>query len=76
MKNFQKGFKKHFNAYLFISPFFILFLVFQLFPMIWSLVLSFTEWNGLGPKEFVGVQNYVMLAKDPTFWTTVQNTFL
>ena len=76
MKNFQKGFKKHFNAYLFISPFFILFLVFQLFPMIWSLVLSFTEWNGLGPKEFVGVQNYVMLAKDPTFWTTVQNPFL
>lgn len=74
--SFKAGLRKYFNAYLFISPFFILFLIFQLFPMLWSLVLSFTEWNGLGPKEFVGLKNYTMLFQDAMFLETVWNTFL
>ncbi len=39
------------TIYLFISPFFILFAIFQFFPLVWSFYMSFHEWNGLGPME-------------------------
>ncbi|MEW6047001.1 MAG: sugar ABC transporter permease [Bacillota bacterium] len=63
--------------YLFISPFYILFAVFGLFPLFFSLYLSFQSWNavgGLGAIEWVGLENYVYLATDPWFWKSVWNT--
>lgn len=72
---FLRGIKKYGAAYLFISPFFILFFIFQLFPMIWSVFLSFTEWDGLGEKEFIGFANYEMLFQDNIVLTAVGNTF-
>lgn len=73
---FLRGIRKYGSAYLFISPFFILFFIFQLFPMIYSIFLSFTEWDGLGAKEFVGLDNYVMLFKDSIFLEAFGNTFI
>ncbi|MBS4206686.1 sugar ABC transporter permease [Bacillus sp. FJAT-50079] len=72
----MKAFKKYRNPYLFISPFFILFFIFQLFPMIWTLKISFTEWNGLGDPKSVGLDNYKLLMKDYMFWDAVKNTFI
>ncbi|MCF4119799.1 sugar ABC transporter permease [Antribacter sp. KLBMP9083] len=63
-------------AYVAIAPFFILFLCFGLYPTIYSLVLSFQKWNGLGAPEWVGLDNYVRLASDDTFWLSVRNTFV
>lgn len=48
-------------AYLFISPFFILFFIFQAFPIGYSVYLSLFEWDGLGPMEYVGLKNYDFL---------------
>lgn len=48
-------------AYLFISPFYILFLVFGFFPVLFSIYLSFHKWKGLGSMEFVGLKNYTYL---------------
>jgi lactose/L-arabinose transport system permease protein len=48
-------------AYLFISPFFILFFIFQAFPVGYSVYLSLFEWDGLGPMEYVGLKNYHFL---------------
>lgn len=62
------------HAYLFISPFFLLFLVFQLYPLIWSFALSFYKWNGLTQKVFVGLDNFRQLISDSQFWTTMYNT--
>ena len=62
-------------GYLFIAPFYLLFLVFQLYPMLWSLVLSFYEWNGIGPQTFVGLQNYAAVLRDPMFFDAMVNTF-
>lgn len=62
-------------GYLFIAPFYLLFLVFQLYPMLWSLVLSFYEWNGIGPQTFVGLRNYAAVLRDPMFWDAMVNTF-
>lgn len=62
------------HAYLFISPFFLLFIIFQLYPLIWSFVLGFYKWNGLTNKVFVGLDNYRLLMGDGQFWTTMENT--
>ncbi|MBP1990648.1 carbohydrate ABC transporter permease [Paenibacillus eucommiae] len=73
---FMRAFKKYRNPYLFISPFFLLFIVFQLFPMVWSFFISFTEWNGMGEAKQVGMKNYVTLYHDYMFWDAVKNTFI
>ena len=62
------------HAYLFISPFFLRFVIFQLYPLIWSFVLGFYKWNGLTQKVFVGLDNYRMLLNDGQFWTAMYNT--
>ena len=63
-------------VYLFISPFFILFLIFQLLPFVWSFILSFYEWNGLQPIEFVGLSNYKTLFVDSMFLESLTNSFI
>ena len=61
-------------AYAYIAPFYILFLVFNLFPMVFGFALSFFRWDGLSDMHFIGVQNYGNLLKDPLFWKALQNT--
>jgi ABC-type sugar transport system permease subunit len=60
-------------AYLFVSPFFILFMVFSLYPILFSLYLSLNEWKGLGPLKFVGLDNFARLMSDPVFWKSMLN---
>jgi len=60
-------------AYTFISPFYILFAVFGLYPMLLSLYLSFTRWKGVGPIEFAGLVNFGLILKDKVFWQSMTN---
>ncbi|MBS4178259.1 carbohydrate ABC transporter permease [Lederbergia citrea] len=62
--------------YLFISPFYILFIIFGLFPIIFSLYLSFQKWDGIGQMEFVGLKQFKYLLSDNLFWQSVGNTFI
>jgi lactose/L-arabinose transport system permease protein len=59
--------------YLFISPFYILFLIFGVYPVLFSLYLSFTEWKGLGPIKFVGLKNFELLLRDKVFLQSMTN---
>lgn len=61
-------------AYAYIAPFYILFLIFNLFPMVSGFVLSFFRWDGLSEMHFVNVENYVNLFHDPLFWKALWNT--
>jgi multiple sugar transport system permease protein len=61
-------------AYGFLAPNFIAFFVLVLGPTIFSFVVGFTTWNGLGSPKWSGLQNYVRLARDPLFLTAVRNT--
>jgi ABC-type sugar transport system permease subunit len=62
------------QAYLFISPFFVLFAVFGIYPIIYSFVLSLYSWNAGKPWVYVGLGNYVdLLLNDPVFWFSVWN---
>ncbi len=63
-------------AYLFISPFYILFAVFGLYPLFFSIYLSFTKWNGRGIPTAVGLDNYVLLLKDNVFRQSLENGIL
>jgi lactose/L-arabinose transport system permease protein len=60
-------------AYIFISPFFILFAIFGLYPMLLSVYLSFAEWKGLGPIELVGFENFRRIFSDRVFWQSMRN---
>lgn len=60
-------------GYVFISPFYILFAIFGLYPLLFSFVLSFTDWKGRGELNFIGWKNYELMLKDKVFWQSVQN---
>ena len=62
--------------YIFISPFYILFLIFGLFPLVFSFILSFFLWDGMSPMEFVGIENYKYVLTDSWFWKSVFNTLV
>jgi cellobiose transport system permease protein len=65
-------------AYVFISPFYILFFLFSFFPVLFSIYLSFHKWKGLGPMEFVGLKNYTHLfgPGGKVFWQSILNGVL
>ena len=73
-KGFLHSVGRNRQAYLFISPFFLLFLLFGLYPIIYSLVLSLNEWHANKPWTYEGLKNYgTLLFKDPVFWTSLYN---
>lgn len=61
-------------GYAFISPFFILFGIFGLLPIIFTVYVSFFNWDLLGTQTFVGIDNYVELLKDNRFYQSLGNT--
>jgi multiple sugar transport system permease protein len=71
----QKELKRLGLGLLFISPWLVHFLVFQLWPMLASIYYSLTAYSVLKPPVFIGLQNYVvLLTDDPRFATTMYNT--
>jgi ABC-type sugar transport system permease subunit len=68
--------KRNGNAYLFIAPFFVLFSVFMIFPIGFSLWLSFYKWNGIKSPEYVGMANYSGLLTDTLFHRALLNTLI
>lgn len=62
--------------YLFISPFFIIFAIFGVFPIIYSGYISLHEWTGLNPPVFIGLRNYENLLQDNDFLIALRNTVL
>jgi cellobiose transport system permease protein len=69
--------RKYGMPYLFISPFFILFFTFALFPLVYTFWLSFSNWDGMSPAKFVGLANYIrLLTVDQFFKLSIANTFV
>jgi multiple sugar transport system permease protein len=61
-------------ALFFILPWIIGFLVFTAGPMLWSLFLSFTDYNVIRPPEPIGLENYEDLLGDRRVWLSLTNT--
>ena len=63
--------------YVFVSPFLVLFAVFGVFPLLFSLYLAFQSWeptSGLGAMSFVGLENFHFALHDEWFWKSLKNT--
>ena len=62
--------------YLYISPFFILFLIVGLFPLLYTGWVSVHDWNLIrGNQGFVGADNFSFVLQQPRFLTALRNTF-
>ena len=62
-------------GYLFIAPFFIAFVVFSLYPVIYTVFLSFQKWDGLSPITPLGWKNFSRLITDEVFYLSLWNSF-
>ncbi len=63
------------SPYLYISPFFILFALTGLFPLIYTAWVSVHEWNLIGGQgDFVGFDNFAFVLSNPPFWIALRNT--
>jgi multiple sugar transport system permease protein len=60
--------------YLCILPWIIGFLAFVAGPILSALWMSFTDWDILTPPSFIGLRNYVTLARANLFWTSLRVT--
>jgi cellobiose transport system permease protein len=64
-----------FSPYLYVSPFFLLFLVVGMFPLAYTAYVSVHEWGLIGGKgEYVGLDNYRAIFADRYFWRAMRNT--
>ncbi|WP_333834823.1 carbohydrate ABC transporter permease [Rubrimonas sp.] len=62
--------------YLFLTPFFVIFGLFWIFPIAASVYYSMTEWRGITPPVFIGVGNYLALINSPRFHRALGNTLV
>ncbi|WP_373229826.1 carbohydrate ABC transporter permease [Cohnella sp.] len=69
--------RKNKHAYVLMAPYFLIFAVFTVIPVLMSVVLSFTYFNMLEPPRWVGWDNYARLfVQDDVFLIALKNTFL
>lgn len=70
MKKLDKGYL----PYLMVSPYLLHLLVFSAFPVVFSIVLTFFNWNIISPMEWNGLGNWKHVLSDRLFWKSIFNT--
>ena len=74
---FWKQIVRYRQHYIMLIPFFLIFIVFTVWPVIMSVILSFTNYNVFETPKFVGWDNYVnLLVNDDVFVTAFRNTIV
>jgi len=76
LARWRRVIRRHRWPLLFVSPFFVLFAIFNVYPILFSFWLSLHDWPGLGPMEMVGLANYAELGHDTIFWNSMLNSAL
>lgn len=59
-----------------LLPAVLIFVVFAIIPIIWSMYYGFFDWKGLGSAKFIGFKNYEMMLQDPIFWRALKNNLI
>lgn len=62
--------------FIFLLPGLLFYILSVFYPIEESIRLSFMEWNGIGDKTFAGLQNYVTMFHDPTFYKSFLNNLI
>ncbi|GAA1822087.1 sugar ABC transporter permease [Luedemannella flava] len=63
------------TPYAYVAPFFLLFAVFGVYPLLYTAWVSLHDWDLLSAERpFIGLDNYNSVLSDPDFWNSVVNT--
>jgi multiple sugar transport system permease protein len=77
---FKQKIKKHWSKYgiiyIFLIPILIHFAIFQLFPIGFSLYITFMDWPIIGEPKFIGLKNWIQFLSDELAWKAIWNTVL
>ncbi|MCA2219552.1 carbohydrate ABC transporter permease [Jidongwangia harbinensis] len=74
-RHIQQGLRERLAPYAYIAPFFVLFFIFGLFPLLFTFYVALFEWNPIGEHRYIGLTNFTELFQDPRFWGALRNTF-
>lgn len=74
-RHVQHGLRERLAPYAYIAPFFLIFSIFGLFPLLFTFYVSLFDWNPIGEHRYVGLDNFSRLLDDPRFWGALRNTF-
>ncbi|MEU7935865.1 carbohydrate ABC transporter permease [Microbispora bryophytorum] len=70
----RRGFTEIIAPYAYITPFFVIFAVFGLIPLLFTFYVALFDWNPIGEHVFVGLDNFSGLLEDTRFWNAARNT--
>lgn len=75
MSNLYK--KRKIYSFLTLLPGIVITMVFIIYPVIRTGILSLQTWNGVAnaPRKFVGIANYLSILQSPKFWLAMRNSF-
>lgn len=71
----RTSFLERLAPYAYVAPFFVIFGVFGLFPLVFTFYVALFDWNPIGEQTFVGLANFERLLADSRFWNALVNTF-
>ena len=69
-------FRTQLQGMLFILPAILFFLIFKYGPMVWAILLSFTNYDIVREPQYIGMSNYVSIFQDPIFLQALHNTLV
>ncbi|MCR8634227.1 MULTISPECIES: carbohydrate ABC transporter permease [Paenibacillus] len=69
----RRKLNKHLIAYSFLIPIFVSMGLFKYYPFYTAILKSFYQWNGANINKFIGLNNFVQLLSDPTFYVSLKN---
>lgn len=73
-RRISESLPERFAPYAYIAPFFIIFAIFGLLPLIFTFYVALFDWNPIGNREFIGIDNFTRLIGDDRFWNALVNT--
>ena len=74
--SFWKANQRMLAPWLFLAPGMLMFLIYVIIPIFQSMWISFYDWDGLGPRTWIGIGNYVELFDDEAFFTSFRNNII
>ncbi|MFG1707837.1 carbohydrate ABC transporter permease [Nonomuraea sp. M3C6] len=70
----RQGIGERIAPYAYIAPFFLIFAVFGLVPLLFTFYVALFDWNPIGEHVFIGFDNFTRLFADARFWNAAWNT--
>lgn len=75
-KSYWRQNQRQLAPWIFLAPGIFMFVVYVILPIFESMAISLYDWDGIGEKTFIGLENYVELIDDEAFYTSLVNNVL